>query len=84
MKKWKQLMNSVQWKLVVIYILLIIMAMQLVGVYFIRQLESVFINDLRAQLKEQGYVLSLIVSSGCGPACCKRRPTLASISPSCA
>ncbi|SMP25921.1 two-component system, OmpR family, sensor histidine kinase VicK [Laceyella tengchongensis] len=62
MKKWKQLMNSVQWKLVVIYILLIIMAMQLVGVYFIRQLESVFINDLRAQLKEQGYVLSLIVS----------------------
>lgn len=54
-------MNSVQWKLVVIYILLLIMAMQVVGVYFIRQLESVFVNDLRAQLKEQGDVLSLFV-----------------------
>ncbi|MBA4602895.1 HAMP domain-containing protein [Thermoactinomyces sp. AMNI-1] len=57
MKKWKQLVNSIQWKLVVIYLLLIIMAMQLIGVYFFRQLENHFTDSLNQNLRTQAEVL---------------------------
>lgn len=50
-------MNSIQWKLVVIYLLLIIMAMQLIGVYFFRQLENHFTDSLNQNLRTQAEVL---------------------------
>jgi two-component system sensor histidine kinase VicK len=53
MKKWIHYANSVQWKLVVIYILLIIMALQLIGVYFFRELEDYLIRDVKDDLRTQ-------------------------------
>ncbi|MCS1352659.1 cell wall metabolism sensor histidine kinase WalK [Mechercharimyces sp. CAU 1602] len=38
-------LNSVQWKLVFIYISLILISMQLIGVYFFRELERYYINE---------------------------------------
>jgi two-component system, OmpR family, sensor histidine kinase VicK len=57
LKRWKQLANSIQWKLVVIYLLMIIMAMQLIGVYFFRQLENHFTSSLNQTLRTQAEVL---------------------------
>ncbi|SEM82153.1 ATP-binding protein [Lihuaxuella thermophila] len=58
MKKWTEYVNSVQWKLVVIYILLTIMAMQLIGVFFISRLQSYYLTDLRNDLHSQANMLS--------------------------
>ncbi|WP_181751317.1 ATP-binding protein [Paenactinomyces guangxiensis] len=52
-----QLVNSIQWKLVIIYILLLIIAMQLIGVYFISRLENYYMGDLRTDLKTQASLL---------------------------
>jgi len=57
MKKWMQLANSVLWKLVVIYILLIIMAMQLIGVYFFRELEDSLTRDVRGDLEKRATII---------------------------
>ncbi|WP_207903244.1 ATP-binding protein [Hazenella coriacea] len=57
MKKWVQSLNSVQWKLVVIFILLIIIAMELIGVYFIRQLEDYYKLTLRNNLEAQSNLM---------------------------
>lgn len=57
MNRWIQLVNSVQWKLVVIFILLIVIAMQLIGVYFIGELEDYYQNDLINDLRSQARLL---------------------------
>lgn len=57
MKKWKQLANSVLWKLVVIYILLLIMALQLIGVYFFRELEAQLTQDVRNDLATRATII---------------------------
>jgi two-component system sensor histidine kinase VicK len=57
MKRWMKLVNSVQWKLAVIYILLIIIAVQLIGVYFFRQLENYYTTALDEDLKAQAALL---------------------------
>ncbi|MBA4541904.1 MULTISPECIES: ATP-binding protein [Thermoactinomyces] len=57
MKKWLQLANSIQWKLVVIYLLLIVIAMQLIGVYFFRQLENYLTDSLRGQIRNNAVAI---------------------------
>ncbi len=58
MKKWTEYVYSVQWKLVVIYILLTIMAMQLIGVFFISRLQNYYTYDLQQDLTSQANMLS--------------------------
>lgn len=57
MKQWKQFANSILWKLVVIYILLLIMALQLIGVYFFRELEAQLIQDVRNDLLTRATII---------------------------
>jgi two-component system sensor histidine kinase VicK len=57
MKKWFDHLNSLQWKLVVIYLLLIIITMQLIGSYFVRSLEEEYIADLKKDLQTQASLL---------------------------
>lgn len=57
MKKWFDHLNSLQWKLVIIYMLLIIITMQLIGSYFVRSLEEEYISDLKKDLQTQASLL---------------------------
>lgn len=55
--KWLRMFNTVQWKLVVIYISLILIAMQLIGVYFFRELEDYYVRNFQRQLRSQANLL---------------------------
>ncbi|MCF6094650.1 cell wall metabolism sensor histidine kinase WalK [Microaerobacter geothermalis] len=49
---------SIQWKLLVIYILLILIAMQLIGAYFIRALESYYVKNFSDTINTQANLLA--------------------------
>ncbi|MBS7530515.1 HAMP domain-containing protein [Hazenella sp. IB182353] len=53
MKKWNQIFNSVMWKLVIIYLLLMTMAMQIISVFFLDRLEERFISEMKESVKKQ-------------------------------
>lgn len=57
MKKWLNFFNTIQWKLVVIYLLLILMAIQIIGVYFMRELEDFYTDVLKKDLQRQANLL---------------------------
>ncbi|WP_248929298.1 cell wall metabolism sensor histidine kinase WalK [Paenibacillus hamazuiensis] len=50
--------QSIQAKLIIIYVLLILIAMQLIGVYFIRTLESNLKNEFLDSRTKQAYLLA--------------------------
>jgi two-component system sensor histidine kinase VicK len=50
--------QSIQAKLIIIYVLLILIAMQLIGVYFYRTLESYFKNDFLDSRNKQATLLA--------------------------
>src|SRR3954468_18842582 len=58
MKRWFRMFQSIQWKLVVIYLSLILIAMQLTGVYLFRSLEKYYFNDFNKTLENQIRVLT--------------------------
>lgn len=45
--------HTIQVKLIIIYVLLILVAMQLIGIYFIKTMEESFINNFDASLNKQ-------------------------------
>lgn len=53
MNKLVRQLYSIEWKLVMIFLLLIVIAMQFVGVYFIRQLEEFYLDVLKKDLQRQ-------------------------------
>jgi len=53
-----RLFRSVQWKLVVIYILLILMAMQFIGAYFAREVERYYTTNFTETLNAQASLLA--------------------------
>ncbi|MFH5186951.1 HAMP domain-containing protein [Paenibacillus sp. TAB 01] len=53
--------QSIQAKLIIIYVLLILIAMQLIGVYFIRTLESYFKTDFIDSHNKQALLLTQFV-----------------------
>ncbi len=62
--KWLRIFNSVHWKLVTIYGLLLLISMQLIGVYFFKELKSTFENNLENSLEKQaGSIRSVIGTS---------------------
>lgn len=50
--------RSIHFKLTLIYVLLIIVAMQIIGVYFVKQLEQSLINSYDNSLNQRIYSLS--------------------------
>jgi two-component system sensor histidine kinase VicK len=56
--KGKSFFRTIQVKLVIIYLLLILVAMQLIGVYFISTVKNSLIDSFTSNLKEQADILS--------------------------
>ncbi|CAM4375418.1 two-component system sensor histidine kinase VicK [Paenibacillus endophyticus] len=56
--KGKSFFRTIQVKLVIIYLLLILVAMQLIGVYFISTVKNSLIDSFTKNLKEQANILS--------------------------
>ncbi|MFM1653519.1 cell wall metabolism sensor histidine kinase WalK [Brevibacillus sp. B_LB10_24] len=56
---WRlRLFKTVQWKIVVIYMLLILIAMQFIGAYFAREVESYYTNSFEENLNAQATLLA--------------------------
>ncbi|GIM45852.1 PAS domain-containing sensor histidine kinase [Collibacillus ludicampi] len=53
--------RSIRWKLVMIYLLLILFAMQLIGVYFIRSLNMYFLGNFSKTINSQAGLLAELV-----------------------
>jgi two-component system sensor histidine kinase VicK len=53
--------QSIQVKLIIIYVLLILIAMQLIGIYFVRTMESSFLNNFSSSLNRQVNLLTEFV-----------------------
>jgi two-component system, OmpR family, sensor histidine kinase VicK len=51
--------QTVQWKVVVLYLLLILIAMQVIGAYFIRSAESYYLNNFNDTLNTQANLLAV-------------------------
>lgn len=57
MKTWLRYISSVQWKLVGIYLFLLMITMQLIAVYFIQSLEKEYTSNLEKDLQSQAILL---------------------------
>ena len=53
--------RSIHLKFVIIYVLLILVAMQIIGVYFVRQLESTLQENFKDAIQERVNLLSYYV-----------------------
>lgn len=53
--------QTIQAKLIIIYVLLILIAMQVIGVYFVRTMESSFKSNFTESLNKQAYLLAEFV-----------------------
>lgn len=53
--------RSIRWKLVLIYLLLILFAMQLIGVYFIRSLNAYFLGNFSQTIHSQAELLAQLL-----------------------
>jgi two-component system sensor histidine kinase VicK len=51
-------LRTIQWKVVVMYMLLILLAMQFIGAYFAREVESYYTNNFSETLNTQGTLLA--------------------------
>jgi len=65
--KLKQYFQTIQVKLVIIYLLLILVAMQLIGVYFIGTVKSSLIHNFTNNLKEQADILAKFAAPNLSP-----------------
>ncbi len=53
--------QTIQVRLVIIYVLLILVAVQVIGVYFVRTLESSFMNSASDSMRKQVFLLTTFV-----------------------
>lgn len=51
-------LQTIQVRIIIIYVLLILIAMQLIGVYFIRTLEGTFFGNFNESLNNEAYLLA--------------------------
>lgn len=63
----RRLFKTIQWKMVVIYMLLILLAMQFIGAYFAREVESYYINNFSEALNAQASLLASLLESDLRP-----------------
>lgn len=59
----RRLFNTIQWKMVVIYMLLILLAMQFIGAYFAREVESYYLNSFSEALNAQASLLASLLEA---------------------
>lgn len=55
-------LQTIQNRIIIIYVLLILIAMQLIGVYFIRTMESSFFGNFKESLNNEAYFLAEYVT----------------------
>lgn len=55
--------NRIHWKFVAIYILLILLAMQVIGAYFIQALESHYVNNFTRMLDQQANLFAYSIQN---------------------
>jgi len=60
------LANSLQWKIVFIYILLILLSLQLISVYLVQSLEQYYLTNYKDNLENQARLLSAFIEPGLG------------------
>lgn len=65
--KGRSFFRTIQVKLVIIYLLLILVAMQLIGVYFISTVKNSLITSFTNNLKEQADILSKFAAPSLAP-----------------
>lgn len=53
--------QTIHFKLIIIYVLLILISMQLIGIFFVKSLEHYFMNNLSDLLNNKAYLLSVYV-----------------------
>lgn len=63
----RRLFITIQWKMVVIYMLLILMAMQFIGAYFAREVENYFVTNFSEALNGQASLLASLLESDLRP-----------------
>jgi len=54
--------QSIKWKVVIIYILLLLIAMQVIGIYFIRTLEVFYLENYSLTLRSQANLLAVNIA----------------------
>lgn len=54
--------RSLQWKIILIYSLLLLFTLQLIGVYLVQSLEQYYLNSFRAGLETQARLLSTLLA----------------------
>ncbi|WP_127582180.1 cell wall metabolism sensor histidine kinase WalK [Paenibacillus koleovorans] len=59
--KGMKLFQTIQIRLIIIYVLLILIAMQLIGVYFVRTMERSFIDNFSSSLQTQAGLLAELI-----------------------
>lgn len=63
----RRLFKTIQWKMVIIYMLLILLAMQFISAYFAREVESYYINNFSEALNGQASLLASLLESDLRP-----------------
>lgn len=63
----RRLFKTIQWKMVVIYMLLILLAMQFIGAYFAREVESYYLNNFSEALNGQASLLASLLEGDLRP-----------------
>ncbi len=54
--------NSLQWKVIIIYSLLLLFTLQLIGVYLVQDLEKYYLESYKENLENQAKLLSTFIS----------------------
>ena len=58
--------NSLQWKIIFIYMLLILFSLQLISVYLVQSLEQYYLRNYKESLENQARLLSVFMQPGFG------------------
>jgi two-component system, OmpR family, sensor histidine kinase VicK len=59
-------LNSLQWKIIFIYLMLILFSLQLISVYLVQSLEQYYLRNYKESLENQARLLSAFMGPGFG------------------
>ncbi|KKO54393.1 cell wall metabolism sensor histidine kinase WalK [Paenibacillus sp. DMB20] len=60
--KWLSFFRTIQAKVIIIYVLLILIAMQLIGVYFVSAMKNSLISNFTTDLQERAELMSVLAA----------------------
>ncbi|MBP2002321.1 two-component system sensor histidine kinase VicK [Paenibacillus shirakamiensis] len=66
MFKLRSFFSTIQAKLIIIYVLLILIAMQLIGVYFVSAMKNSLTSNFTKELKDRAVLLSVLAAQNLG------------------